>query len=507
VAQGKGEIIVIGAGVGGMAAAIRLAVAGWPVRVLESNSYSGGKLAEITVYDIAKNAYRFDAGPSLFTQPSYLEELFTLAGEKLENWFTYTRLEEASRYFFSDGKRVVGYTDPARLAQELALVLGEQEQDVLAYLKRGETKFNLAGDIFLNNPINKLSTFLSPKGRKATARMGELDVLTTLHEVNRRTFTHKNTVQLFDRFATYNGSDPYQTSGIYSMISSFEHGEGAYYPTGGMRQIAIALEGLAVKLGVTFEYNVSVERIVLASKAKQSKRTIESVEAGGKLYPTQAVVSGLDVGQLYKRLLPEIKGPKRVLSAPLSSSGVVFYWGVNRVFEELGLHNVFFSEDYAAEFGAIFGTKTVPESPSVYVNISSIYSPGDAPEGAQNWFVMVNVPADATLLDEGKLAQLRKTILTRLEEGLRVDIEPYIVAEEVLTPARLVERTGALEGAIYGPDSNSMFSAFYRHANKATAVEGLYLAGGTVHPGGGIPLALKSGQLAVEAFFQDRAAN
>lgn len=478
------QVIVIGAGMGGLAAAIRLRVAGHEVDVLEANPYAGGKLSVIEA-----GGYRFDAGPSLFTQPGYHADLFNLAGKRQETYFTYRRLSKVCHYFWADGTRLTTPSDPDVLASELERVLGEDAATVRRYLRRGREKFALAGEIFLNRPLQKLRSYTDAAVAKAILRIGRLQMFESLHDLNARTFRNPKTIQIFDRYATYNGSDPYRTSALYSMIPSFEHGEGAYFPTDGMTSIGTSLVKLAEDAGVRFHLSTRVEAIHRVGAAW-------SVQTQTASRTADAVISNADITHLYRNLMPDTPAPERALSQPLSTSAVVFYWGIKATFPELGLHNIFFSEEYQEEFKDLFDRVLWPSAPTVYVNISSKEKPDDAPPGCENWFVMVNVPARTDLDSAEAVAALRMRVLEILSQRLGRDIEPLIEAEEVLTPTLLARRTSGWQGALYGSNSNSLFSGFWRHPNFSDALPGLFFTGGTVHPGGGIPLALKSGQIA-----------
>jgi phytoene dehydrogenase-like protein len=202
----------------------------------------------------------------LFTQPSYHADLFAVAGKRQEDYFTYERLETVCHYFWPDGARLQTPASMPALAAELARVFNEDEQTVLAYLHRAQEKFALAGEIFLNRPLQKLSSYTDQKVLQAVLQIGKLQMLQSLHDLNKGTFKHPHTVQFFDRYATYNGSDPYQTSALYSLIPSFEYGDGAYFPHGGMAAIGQSLTQLALDIGVEIHLNTPVQRIEMEGK-------------------------------------------------------------------------------------------------------------------------------------------------------------------------------------------------------------------------------------------------
>lgn len=480
--------LVIGSGIGGLAAAIRLAIKGYAVQVFEAGAAPGGKLSEFS-----KDGFRFDMGPSLFTMPHLVEELFREAGVEMHGRFAYERLDEANRYFWEDGTRVTGWCDPLLFAQELEEKLKVPRKRTLAHLDRASALLDSTGRTFLEYSLHKRDTLFKGGFMKAlsSARMPEL--LSDLHRINVKAVGDGKAAQLFDRFATYNGSNPYRTPGLMRMIAGLEHGQGAFYPKGGMYTITKALHLLAVDLGVRFHFNSRVERILLDSD--QKKAIGVSTKKGE--HHAQVVVSNMDIVPTYRRLLPDLAPPERVLEQERSSSALVFYWGVRGTFPGLGLHNILFSGQYQREFEHLFEKLDVFEDPTVYINITSKHTPGDAPEGCENWFTMINAPRDVGQDRETLVHKARQAILGKVQRTLGIDLSPLIVVEQVLDPRAIAERTFSHQGSIYGTSSNSPWAAFMRHPNFHNKVKGLYFCGGSVHPGGGIPLALLSARIAV----------
>jgi phytoene dehydrogenase-like protein len=210
------------------------------------------------------------------------------------------------------------------------------------------------------------------------------------------------------------------------------------------------------------------------------------------------VVSNVDAYYTYKHLLEQESGVRKVLRNERSSSALIFYWGIDREFPRLHLHNIFFSKQYREEFEHIFKHRKFFHDPTIYVNITSKMESGQAPAGCENWFVMVNAPAMADADWDKEVAHIRQAVLEKLSRILGVDLAKHIVVEEVLTPAGIQTRTDSYLGSLYGTSSNSKWAAFLRHANFSSAVSGLYFTGGSVHPGGGIPLCLKSAAIVGE---------
>ena len=487
------KAIVIGAGIAGLATAVRLAVQGFDVEVHEKNDQAGGKM-----YLIERDGFVFDAGPSLFTQPENIEELFAFAGEDIRNYFSYRSLPLACRYFFEDGKVVNAYTDQQAFANEMEQVLGEPSGNILRYLRDSAKVYEKVGSIFLNYSLHKLSTWLHPRiiGAFRTVKLPYLTK--TLNQFNQSRFKTPEAVQIFNRFATYNGSNPFQAPGMLSLIPHLEQNQGTYYPEGGMISIPDTLRRLAEKKGVKFVFNSRVNNIVTDSGR------VSGIVANGVFIPAVTVVSNVDAYFTYKNLLEREDGVRKVLRNERSSSALIFYWGINREFSNLHLHNIFFSEQYREEFEHIFRHKRFFDDPTIYINITSKMEAGMAPEGSENWFVMINAPALAGADWNQEVAAVRRNVLEKLNRILGVDLREHIAVEEVLTPEGIEQRTDSYLGSLYGTSSNSKWAAFLRHANFSSEFSGLYFTGGSVHPGGGIPLCLKSAAIVGELASAER---
>ncbi|PBQ30987.1 phytoene dehydrogenase [Sphingobacteriaceae bacterium] len=479
----KQKVSIVGSGIAGLASAIQLACAGYKVTVFEKNAYPGGKLSELKLGD-----YRFDKGPSLLTMPHLIEELQTLSG--FDEPFSYRRLDILTHYFFEDGTALVASKSARDFAKEISTKLLEDEMAVTAHLKRSELYYKLTAGIFLEQSISRIKNFLNIKTVKALANIAKLNLSLTMNQQNSKTFRNKKTVQIFNRYATYNGSDPYKAPALLNIIPHLEFGMGAYLPEGGMHKITEYLFKMAEHSGVNFRFNESVEEIVLNGK------NVEGIIANGKAYSSKIVISDVDIKVVYSKLLPIQYSPKKLLNQEKSSSAFVFYWGINKEFSQLDIHNILFSENYEEEFRCLFQEDRPFSDPTIYINITSKANKNDAPGASENWFVMVNVPhnkSGSTILYK---EELRKNIIAKINRILKTDIEKYIVVEDTLDPQSIEVNTSSFGGSLYGNASNNKYSAFFRHPNFSRQIKGLYFVGGSVHPGGGIPLCLLSAKIA-----------
>ncbi len=481
------KAIIIGAGIGGLATALRLRHKGFAVTVFEANDYPGGKLSSFR-----QGAYRFDAGPSLFTMPHFVEELFQLYDLDPRDYFQYKKKETVCNYFWEDGVRFSVPADRDSFAERAEEKFGTAAAKTKEYLASAQKKYELTAPVFLEKSLHKIGTYLSADTLKALVQSASMGIHTNLNRLNDKHFDEPHLTQFFNRFATYNGSSPYKTPGIMSMIPHLEMHYGTYFPRGGMGSITQSLYSLATEKGVDFRFSEKVKRIETAGG-----KAVGIVTEKGN-FAADVIVSNMDIYPTYKKLLPQEKHPQRVLEQERSSSALIFYWGVKKEFPALDLHNILFAKDYQAEFDKIFNQKTLHDDPTVYLNISSKEEPGDAPAGCENWFVMINAPGDYGQDWETLISEARENIIAKIDRNLDVRMHDLIESESILDPRGIESKTSSYRGALYGAASNSKFAAFLRHPNFSRKIDNLFFCGGSVHPGGGIPLCLLSAKITAE---------
>ena len=481
------KAIIIGSGVGGLATALRLKAQGLDVVVFENNSYPGGKLSSFNL-----GQYRFDAGPSLLTMPHYIDELFELFNENPKDYFNYKRKDISCKYFWEDKTVLNAYSDKNKFINEINKVLKVDKNIVTKYLLKAKKKYDLTKNIFLEQSLHKIKTYLSSDLIKGIFNLYIFQINKTLDTVNQDELKEPHLVQLFNRFATYNGSSPFKTPGMMTLIQHLEQEYGTFVSEKGMINISKSIFDLAKRNGVKFEFNKLVNEIVV----KNNK--VVGVKVNNTVIESDFVVSNMDIVPTYKKLLKKSYQPKKVLNQERSSSALIFYWGIKKTFKNLELHNILFSNNYKKEFDSIFELGTISDDPTVYINITSKDVVSDAPKESENWFVMINSPNDTGQDWNEIIKTVRKNTINKINRTLNIDIESFIEFEKVFSPKIIEKNTQSYLGSLYGSSSNNKMSAFLRHPNFSKHIQNLYFCGGSVHPGGGIPLCLLSAKIVSE---------
>ena len=469
------DIIIIGSGIGGMACAATLAKSGKKIKILEQNNHVGGKAGKIKV-----NGYEFDTGPSLLTYPNWFDDLFLSCGKNPRDYFNYIRLENVTRYFFDEGKFVDVVSDLEETAENFEKKLGIDKNEFLKYFKKWEDIYKISEEVFLKGEF-KIDYKFIKNSIKWISKSGISNIFKSMATYNKR-LQNPALEKIMNRFATYTGSSPFETPAFMNQLAVVEMVLGGFYPNGGIFNLPKALEKLCLDLGVEFEFNCKIEKI---EALKNNFKLLSSKQE----YNATKLISNID----YFTTQDLLGNTNKIFQSALSTSCIVFYWGVKANFDKLKLHNIIFSEDYKKEFTEIFQDKVIPNDPTIYINISSKMDSDHAPEGCENWFVMINIPAQSNHISDDQIKRVKKLIIKNVFNKFKVDINNLIEFEEVLTPKKLFENTGSYLGALYGNHQNSIYSIMKRKKNQDQKMKNLFYVGGTVHPGGGMPLALRSG--------------
>jgi phytoene desaturase len=488
------KVAVIGSGLGGLTSALLLSRKGYDVKVFEMFIKPGGKANSLHL-----NNFRFDTGPSLITMPFILEEILKEAGYRLNDYLKLTKLDVLCKYFYPDKTSINAFSDPEKFLSEFENFTSDTSESLRKYLDYCEKIYDLTTDIFLLNSPTNLKNLFSAKSIKSLLNLKSIDVFRTVDKANRSFFNDAKTVQLFNRYATYSGSNPYLAPATLNTIQHVEYSLGGYICESGVYKMVEVLFGLCKENRVRFHFGSRVKKInLLGNKVTGINYRAESNSIITENF--DIIVSNADVNSTYKDLLGDnrSRAAKRYESLEPSSSAIVFYWGIKGDHPELETHNIFFSDNYEKEFEEIFDLKICPEDPTIYIYISSKYNGNDAPRSCENWFVLVNAPYISGQNWSGEINKTRESVINKINFHLEIDLNKLILEEEILTPEKIETQTASRLGSIYGISSNSRSAAFLRQQNRSKEYRGLYFCGGSAHPGGGIPLVMLSGKLAVD---------
>ena len=481
------RVLVVGAGMGGMAVAARLAVKRHDVTVLEQSPTYGGKLGTFE-----HDGFVFDTGPSLLTIPAVYRDLFNKTGAGLDETVDLVELEPAFRYRFPDGVTVqMPGVDAGRCATALGDALGgTADEDWRAFMRRASDIWQVTRRPFLESPLAGLRDLLPLARNLSDVRT--VAPFTSLRGLGERYLHDPRLRMLLDRYATYTGSDPRRAPAALATVPYVEQTFGAFHVGGGVRRLADALHARSRERGVVYRMSTDVVEVVTDAARVTGVRL-----ADGEVLPADVVVANADATHLYRDLVRDPRGAdplRRLRKATPSLSGFVLLLAVRGRTPDLLHHNVWFPQDYDAEFDAVFGRHARPvEDPTVYV-----CAPDDdamRPDADhESWFVLVNAPRHATTGEQGTvdwtapgLAESYRDRVLAVMAGRGFDVRDRLLWSQVRTPADLERETRAPGGAIYGTSSNGPRAAFLRAAN-VSPVPGLYLVGGSAHPGGGLPL-------------------
>ncbi|MET0233706.1 MAG: phytoene desaturase family protein [Kibdelosporangium sp.] len=477
------QVVVIGAGMGGLAAAARLASSGHQVTVYEQAATHGGKLAVVR-----KDGFTFDTGPSLLTLPQVYRDLFADTGDPLDDVVDLVPTHPTCHYRFPDGSELDMPHAEHETEAALTKAFGRQSAaEWRSVLTNAERLWDLVGESVLQSPLGGVRDLVR---RSASVRdLMAIAPWRTLRSVGRKQLTDPRMRMLLDRYATYSGSDPRRTPGLMTVIPFVEQRFGGWYVRGGLRRLADALAGRCTELGVRFHFDTPVRSVETTPSGVSGVRL-----ADGRLAAADIVVSNVDARHLYQDMVIDRRADsaRRALRrVEPSLSGFVLLLALRGRTREPRHHRVLFPADYDAEFDAIFGPRPHPvPDPAIYVSAPD--DPQIRPAGGEAWFVLVNAPAQGAVdWQRPGFADEYADHVLRIMADRGLEVRHRLVWREIRSPADLARETGAVGGAIYGSSSNGPRAALLRPANRSP-VPGLFLVGGSAHPGGGLPLVAMS---------------
>ena len=495
-------VAVIGAGLGGLAAACTLAARGHKVQLFEKNPWLGGKAAVLE-----EQGFRFDMGPTILTVPKVLHRIFAEANIDLAERLDLIRLDPQWRCFFEDGSVLDLVENIDDMSKSLADYApdGASAEGYRDFIALSEHLHDVSDRFFFWKSVEDIKDTLDLKQNMNASTLSDVMSLrmgSSVAGVIRKRVPDKRVAQMLDHFTQYVGSSPYKSPAVLCSIAHMQVDEGIWYPRGGTRAVPVALEALARELGVEIHCGLGVRRLL------SERGRVTGLETDdGETRPVSAVVSNMDSVRTYRELLGGDIGQRFASKWDRPAcSGVVLYLGLNKAYDHLAHHDFVFSRDAEEEFDWIYNKGEPAPDPTCYLAAPARTEPEVAPEGGEALYVLVHTPYLRPHHDwKEMLPGYRRVILDKLARTAGMeDLEERIVVERSLTPQDIHERYRVLNGAIYGLDSHGKFFGAFKPGNRSRDLEGLYLAGGAAHPGPGMPMVLMSGWIAADSLDQDR---
>jgi phytoene desaturase len=488
----KPEVIVIGAGLGGLSAAIHLRLAGHPVTIYEANALVGGRANQIE-----RAGFKFDTGPSLLNYPWVFEELFQAAGRRLQDYVTLLPVDPSVSFQWMDGTRFTLSSDLQKLLAECERLEPGSRPQVLAFLRDAEIKYRASFDkLVTRNEDNPLKWF----GALNWSELTRLSIWRSLDSELGRFFKSRYIREALGSYGMYLGGSPFDLPGLFSILSYGELAYGLWLPKGGIYGVVTGIAKLARELGVVICTGQRVQRILT-----QSQQAVGVELADGAQHRASIVVSNVDLPTTNARLLDDPalrqKLGARNAKTRMTPGVLTFYWGIRGPVKNLGHHTIFLPDDYAGAFADLFQYKRIPRALPFYVAAPSATDPDLAPPGDTAAFVLVPTPllSEVGELDWSAAARgVKQQVLERLWRH-DIDLDPErIVVEEVLTPEDWRTRFGLYDGSAFGAAHTLFQVGPFRARNYSSEVKGLFYTGASTTPGTGMPMVLLSGKLTAE---------
>jgi len=496
----KPTAVVIGAGIGGIATAARLAKNGFEVTVLEKNAQSGGRCNQII-----RDGHRFDIGPTLFLMPEIWRETFAALGEEMSEHLDLRRIDPTYKVHFEDGLQLQLTSNLGSMQEQLEKVEPSGFTGFLAYIAEGARHYKISVEKFVGRNFFSLLEYFSLTNLPLIFQLKALD---KHYRNTSRYFNDERLKAAFTFQNMYLGLSPYDAPATYSLLQYTELAEGVWYPMGGMYAAIQALTSVAEKLGVKFIYNAPVKKLQVEGSQITSLETED-----GTRYTADLFVGNADLPYIYDQLLPDRAKAKELDEKLYTCSTIMFYWGVDKQYPQINHHNVFLAGDYKASFDKIFNEHTLPEAPSFYVHAPVRTDPSAAPAGQETLYVLVPVGhLDARSKQdwEAMVNRARETVFARLEKEMGIsDLREHIKFEIKYTPLEWKERFNLVKGAAFGLSHNFWQVGYLRPHNRHDQYKNLYFAGASTHPGTGLPIVLLSAKLTTQRIlkeFQPRPA-
>ncbi len=489
------RVVIVGAGIGGLCAAARLAHDGYKVTIYEKEAVVGGR-----AHVIKQDGYTFDTGPTILMMTDVLYDTFAYCDENLDEYVSLSQLEPNYKTWFPDGETIEVSSNLPRFTKELARIDPKAPEQFYRYFADVAKIYRLARSKFIDKNFDKLSDFIDvAAGIELLKGRG----LYKLYNFVSRYFTDWRLRQLFSFQSMYLGVTPYEAPAVYSVVSYMETGLGIWYPKGGMHALPRALQRLCEKLGVTIHVQTPIKQILIENK------TIQGVSLhDGTVVESDIVISNADLTYAYRELIPTHNRKKysdqKISKLKQASSALLFYWGVDHELPDMLHHNVYFSEDFKHNLEEIFHQQVLPKDPAFYVYIPTKTDPKLAPKNKHVMYILVPVPNLQSGVDwEKAVTQTRKRVIERIKTIMQIDLKGRIETESVFTPEDFLTKFNLTDGSAFGLSHYFFQSGYFRPHNVSREVKGLYFTGASTYPGSGVPMVTLSGKLVAERINRD----
>ncbi|UCC61963.1 MAG: phytoene desaturase [Anaerolineae bacterium] len=487
------SVIVVGAGLGGIATAAHLARNGYRVTVYEKNSIPGGRCGKLV-----RDGHHFDTGPTLFLMPEIFAQAFAGLGECMEDHLDLRRIDPTYHIHFDNGSTLALTSDLKAMQAQLETIERGSFGGYLRYLSEGHQHYRLSKAHLVERNFYSLPEYLCPKNLLLLLRLKAL----------KRHFRHVGRYFKDDRLKVaftfqdmYVGLSPYEAPAVFSLLQYAELADGIWFPIGGMYRLVEALVSIAESAGAQFIYSTPVQKIDV-DNGRVTGITLDD----GQQIRADLVVANADLPYVYRHLLPDEGLANRLERRKYTCSAIMFFWGVDKKCPELKAHNLFFTDDYRQSFDYIFKDHTLPDEPSFYLHAPARVDPSLAPDGQDTLVAVIPVGHidDATFQDWDAIQkQARQSVLQRLSMIGISDLDDHIKFEVSRTPREWHSRYHLAKGATHGLSHNLMQMGYLRPRNRHGRYRNLYFVGASTHPGTGLPTVLVSARLVTERILQD----
>ncbi len=486
------KIIIIGAGLGGISAAIMLKINGYDVEIFEKNEKIGGKLNTLT-----ENGYTFDLGPSILTLPQYFRKLFEASGKNMDDYIPIQKVRPHWRNFFEDGTIVDLDPDMDFMKTELSKLGPDVYGQFRKFLDYSEQQYDILADGYFDSGLDNTFDFMKFYDFSAVFK---IDFFRTMHGSVSKHIKNPYLVDIMDYFIKYVGSSAYNAPGFMNLMPTIQFRYDLWYVPGGMYNIAIGFNKYMEELGIKINLKSEVTKII------KENNKVTGIEANNEIHNADFIVSNMEAFPAYKKLLNEDSNfLRKQLRYEPACSGLVLDIGLDIQYPQLRHHNFLFSGNQKQHFSTVFNKKQLPKDPTIYLVDASKSDPAVAPEGCSGLKVLPHIPYidENNPLTREDYMEYKELILDKLERTGLTDIRKHIVYEHVLTPLDIEQMYYSNHGSVYGVVSDLRKNFAFKFPKKSKKYSNLYFTGGSVNPGGGMPMVLLCGQNVCKKIIED----